>query len=325
MKSRILLAFFFSLVLVFSFIIKGYPQDSEVGRYPQRPISLIVPFSAGGTVDLAFRLVAKEAEKHLGQPIVVVNKAGGGGTVGVAAVATAKPDGYTIGQAPGQTVCVMPFLEKLPYNPVKDLRFIVQFAEANFAVVVKSDSPFASLKDLIAYAQQNPKKLTYGTNAPTGIANLVIEQIARREKVQMTHIPFKGSPEAQTALLGGHILFTAGEFNHSLVESGQVRVLALFAEKPRVEYPQIPTLRDLGYDIPCPVFHTVCGPKGIPDGIVGRLEDGFTRAIKEPAFVKGARELRLALVYRNSKELGEYVNRNYEIFGKLMTEMGLAK
>ncbi len=325
MKSRAKLGFFFCLIIGFSFIARGYSQDSEVARYPQRPISLIVPFSAGGTVDLAFRLVAREAEKHLGQPIVVVNKAGGGGTFGVAAVATSKPDGYTIGQAPGQTVFVMPFLEKLPYNPVKDLRYIVQFAEANFAIVVKSDSPFKSLKDLITYAHQNPKKLTYGTNAPTGIANLVIEQIARKEKVQMTHIPFKGSPEAQTALLGGHILFTAGEFNHSLVESGQIRVLGLFAEKPRVEYPQIPTLKDLGYDIPCPVFHTVCGPAGLPEGIVARLEDGFTKALKEPAFIKGAQDLRLGVVYRNSKELGEYVTRNYEVFGKLLKEMGLAK
>src|SRR3990172_3777949 len=117
MKSKINLAIFFCLIPAFCFITEGFPQDSEVARYPQRPISLIVPFSAGGTVDLAFRLVAKEAERHLGQPIVVVNKPGGGGTVGVAAVATAKPDGYTIGQAPGQTVFVMPFLEKLPYSP----------------------------------------------------------------------------------------------------------------------------------------------------------------------------------------------------------------
>lgn len=325
MGAKIKLTFFFCLVLTLYFVKFGYPQEGEIARYPMRPVSLIVAFSPGGTVDLGFRLLAKEAEKYLRQPIVVINKAGGGGSIGVAAIASAKPDGYTVGQTPGQTVFVMPFLEKLPYNPVKDLTYIMQFAEATFAVIVNSDSPFKRFNDLIVYARQNPKKLTYGTNAPTGIANLITEQIARKEKMQLTHIPFKGSPEAQTALLGDHIAFTAGEFNYSLVESGQIRVLALFSEKPRADYPQVPTLKDLGYDIPCPVFHTICGPKGIPDGIVRKLEDAFTKAIKEPAFVKGTQELRIPIVYRNSKELTEYVARNYEAFGKLITEMGLAK
>ncbi len=313
------------LVLFLSFAAVGYPQESDVAKYPSRPVTLIVAFSPGGTVDLGFRLLAKEAEKYLKQPIVVLNKAGGGGSIGVAAVASAKPDGYTVGQTPGQTVFVMPFLEKLPFDPVWDLTYIMQFAEAMFAIIVKGDSPFKRFGDLIQYARQNPKKLTYGTNAPTGIANLITEEIAKKEKVQLTHIPFKGSPEAQAALLGGHIAFTAGEFNYSLVESGEIRVLALFSEKPRADYPQIPTLKELGYDIPCPVFHTIAGPKGIPDGIVKKLEDAFTRATKEPAFIKGTQELRIPIVYRNSKELTEYVGRNYEAFGKLIAEMGLTK
>jgi tripartite-type tricarboxylate transporter receptor subunit TctC len=325
MGVRIKLAFFLCLVLIFSAVQSGYAQEADVAKYPSRPVTLIVAFSPGGTVDLGFRLIAREAEKYLKQPIVVLNKAGGGGSIGVAAVASAKPDGYTVGQTPGQTVFVMPFLEKLPYNPARDLTYIMQFAEATFAIIVKGDSPFKSFNDLIVYARQNPKKLTYGTNAPTGIANLITEQIARKEKVQLVHIPFKGSPEAQAALLGDHIAFTAGEFNYSLVESGQIRVLALFSEKPRADYPQTPTLKDLGYDIPCPVFHTICGPKGIPDGIVKKLEDAFTKATREPAFIKGTQELRIPIVYRNSKELTEYVARNYEAFGKLITEMGLAK
>ena len=325
MGARIKLTVLLCVVLSLSLVKSGHPQESDTAKYPSRPVTLIVAFSAGGTVDLGFRLLAKEAEKYLKQPIVVLNKAGGGGSIGVSAVASAKPDGYTIGQTPGQTVFVMPFLEKLPYNPVRDLTYIMQFAEATFAVIVKSDSPFKRFSDLILYARQNPKKLTYGTNAPTGIANLITEQIAKKEKVQLTHIPFKGSPEAQAALLGGHIAFTAGEFNYSLVEGGEVRVLALFAEKPRADYPQVPTLKELGYDIPCPVFHTICGPKGMPDGIVRKLEDAFTKAIKEPAFIKGTQELRIPIVYRNSKELTEYVNRNYEAFGKLIAEMGLAK
>ena len=300
-------------------------QDADVARYPQRPVNLIVAFSPGGTVDLAFRLVAREVEKILGQPVVVLNRAGGGGNIAVAALASARPDGYTVGQVPGQTIFVMPYLEKQQVNPARDLTFIAQFAEANFAIVVRKDAPFTSLKDLVADARRNPDKLNYGTNAATGVANLVVDQVGKKENVQFTNVPFKGSPEAQTALLGGHIAFTAGEFNSSLVESGQIRVLALFSEKPRPEYPQTPTLKELGYDYPAPVFHVIAGPKGMPEGIVKKLDEAIARAVKEPRFLKGAQELRIPIVYRGSKELAEYVARNYEVFGKLLAEMGLAK
>ena len=306
-------------------VTSAHAQEGDGARYPLRPINLIVAFSPGGTVDLAFRLVAREVEKSLGQPVVVLNRAGGGGNVAVAAIASSKPDGYTVGQVPGQTIFVMPYLEKLQHNPAKDLTFVAQFAEASFAIVVGKDSPFSSLKDIVAYARRNPDKLNYGTNAATGVANLVVDQIGKKENVQFTNIPFKGSPEAQTALLGGHIAFAAGEFNSSLVDSGQIRVLALFSEKSRPDYPQTPTLKELGYDIPAPVFHIIAGPKGMPEAIVRKLDEAVAKAVKEPRFIKGAQELRIPIVYRNSRELSEYVARNYEFFGKLLAEMGLAR
>lgn len=300
-------------------------QEIDPARFPERPINLVVAFSPGGTVDLAFRLMAREMERILGQPVVVLNRPGGGGNLAVAAIASARPDGYTFGQVPTQTIFVMPFIEKLQYNPAIDLTFIAQFAEANFAIVARKDSSYASLKDLIADARRNPDKLTYGTNAATGVANLVIEQIGRRENVRFTNVPFKGSPEAQAALLGEHIAFMAGEFNSSMVENGPFRVLALFSDKSRAEYPKVPALKDLGYDIPAPVFYVIAGPKGMPEAIVRRIDEAVARTVREPRFIKGAQELKVSVVYRNHKELAEYVARNYEYFGKLLAEMGLAK
>lgn len=300
-------------------------QDADAARYPERPINLVVAFSPGGTVDLAFRLVARELEKILGQPVVVLNRVGGGGNVAVAAIASAKPDGYTFGQTPGQTIFVMPFLDKLQYNPALDLTFIAQFAEANFAIVARRDAPYANLKDLIAAARRNPDKLNYGTNAATGVANLVIDQIGKRENVRFTNVPFKGSPEAQAALLGEHIAFIAGEFNSSMVENGQFRVLALFSEKSRAAYPQVPALKDLGYDFPAPVFHVIAGPKGMPEAIVRKIDEAVAKVVREPRFIKGAQELRIPVVYRNHAELTEYVSRNYQFFGKLLAGMGLSK
>ena len=294
--------------------------------YPTRPVTFIVPWPPGSSTDLGFRLLTKETEKHLGQPIVVINKPGGGGTVGVSAVAASKPDGYTIGQGPsGGFLVIKPYLEKIPYHPLNDLTYIIECAEPVFGVMVKADSPFKSFKDLIVYARQNPKKLTYGTNAPNSIANLIMEQIARKEGVQITHIPFKGSAEYQTALLGGHVLFTAGEFNFSFVEGGQTRLLLFLGDKRPDDYPEIPLSKDLGYDVPCPVMDGVAGPKGLPDYITKKLEGAFTRGMKEPTYIKGMKDLHLTIRHRNSKEYAEIVAANYEIFGKILKDMGLIK
>ena len=310
------------LAFILLFANGGFSQEI----YPSRPVTFIVPFPPGGSTDLGFRLLTKETEKHLGQPIVVVNKPGGGGTIGVSAVASAKPDGYTIGQSPsGGFLAIMPHIEKIPYHPIKDLRYIMQFAELNFGVMVKADSPLKSFKDLIAYARQNPKKVTYGTNAPNSISNLIMEQIAKKEGVQMVHIPFKGSAEYQTALLGGHVMFIVGEFNYSYLEGGQTRVLLFLGEKHSEEYPQVPVVKDLGYDIPCPVYNGVAGPKGLPDEIARKIEEAFTKGMREQAFVKGMKDLHVTILHRNSKEVTDWAAYNYELFGKILKEMGLVK
>lgn len=316
-------------VLFIAFLLcaagSGRAADREVSNYPTRPITCIIPFSAGGSADLTVRLLSKEVEKTLGQPLVVVNKAGGGGSIGVSAVAVAKPDGYTIGLSPGGApLFILPFLEKLPYHPVRSLKYILQFVDLSFGVVVRADSPFKNFNDLILYARQNPGKVTYGTNAPNSISNLVMERVAKKEKVQFTHIPFKSSPEYQTAVLGGHIIFSAGDFNHGILESGKTRLLAFLSEKAPSEYAQTPTLKELGYDIQCPVFLGIMGPKDIPEEIVKKLDDAFQKALKEPTVIHGLKKLRLTVLYRDSKNLTDYVTRNYNAFGQLLKEMGLA-
>lgn len=301
--------------------------EEDLSKYPTRPITCIIPFSPGTSADLSIRLLGKGAERYLGQPVVVVNKPGGGGSIGVSAVAVAKPDGYTIGQCPGGGILfIMPFTEKLPYDVKKDFRYILQFVDLTFVIVVKADSPFKNFSDLIAYARKNQGKTTYGTNAPNSVSNLLVEQVAKKEKVKLTHIPFKSAAEYQAAVLGGHILFAAGDFTPALIESGQLRLLALLSEKCPPEYAGTPTLKELGYDIPpCPVFIGILGPSGLPEPIVKKLEDAFSRSLKEPVVSKGLQELHLTVLYRNSKQLSDYVGRNYDAFGQLIREMGLAK
>ena len=312
--------FLLPVVAILFFSSLGFSQEEEIQKFPSRPINFIIPIPAGGPTDLAFRLLGKESEKFLGQPVVAINKPGAGQSIGMAAIATAKPDGYTIGQSGNSGLLLVPHIEKVPYNPVKDFRQIIQCGGFNFGIFVKADSSFKNFGDVIAYARQNPKKLTYGSTV-NSIQYLVMEQIAKKEKVQFTHIPFKGTPEVQTAVMGGHVLAGVGDFNYSLVEGKQIRILLLLREETSVEYPQTPILKDLGYtDVPAPYYLGACGPKGIPDGILRKLEDAFVKAMKEPAFINGMKELRLPVLYRNSKDLDEYVQRNHEIFGKIFKE-----
>jgi len=294
-------------------------------KYPSHPITFINPVPAGASSDLSFRLICKEAEKFLGQPIVVINKPGGSFTVGIAAIASAKPDGYTIGYAGHPGMFVPPLTEKVPFHPVNDLREIMQYGILNISVTIKGDSPFKNFKDIIEFARQNPKKLTYGSAGVGSFGHLALEQIARREKVQFTHIPFKGSPETQAALLGNHIMVGTGDFNYSLLESGQIKLILLVAEQRSPYYPNIPILKDLGYDIPAPTFLNIAGPKALPDEIVKKLDDAFSKAMKEPAFIKGMQDFRFTVLYRNGKDLDSYVAANFDAFAKLLKEQGLIK
>lgn len=328
MKTRRLkpeITFFVCLACTLFFVTLGYSQESEIDKYPSRPITFISPLPAGTSSDLAIRLIAKEAEKFLGKPIVVLNKTGGSHTIGTVAIATSKPDGYTIGYVTPSPLFITPFLEKLPYHPLRDLQQIMQFAEVIFGATVKPDAPFKNFKEVITFARQNPKKVTYGTGGTNSIANLTFEKIAKDNGVQFTHIPFKGGADTQTALLGGHILFATGEINASLVDAGQIRPLLLFTEKHPIEYPRISILKDIGYEIPYPTLLSVTGPKGIPAGIIKKLEEAFTKAMKEPTFIKGMKDLRFPILYRDSRELSDYVSRNYEIYEKLIKEVALTK
>ena len=316
---------YFCLCFVIILLVagSGYPQDDP--KYPRHPINFLNNVLPGGPTDLACRLIGKEAEKFLGQPVVVVNKPGGAASLAVATVATAKPDGYTIVYGAHTALFITPYLEKLPYNPVKDLRYIMQFGVLNFGVIVTTDSPFKKWEDVIAFARQNPKKATYGTSGTNTMHNVIMEEIAKKEGVQFAHMPFTSGPESQAALLGGHLVFVVGDFPYSLVEAGKVRLLLLLKEEVLPEYPDIPILKDKGYDFPFPTLLNVAGPKGIPDGIANKLEDAFTKAMKEPGFIKGMKDLRLPILYRNSKDLTAYVAKNYEMFGKILKERGLIK
>ena len=269
LRSRILLCRCPFLLLLFS----GQTSAQEdIAKYPSRPITFIVPYSAGGSGDLAIRLLGKEAEKHLGQPIVVMNKPGGGAgarIIGVAAIATAKPDGYTIGQSPaGGSLVVIPFMEKIPYHPLTDLKYVMQVLHIDMGVIVKAESPFKTFKDLLAYAQQNPKKLTYGTNAPNSIPNLIMIRLPRKRGSSLLTCPSRRARNIKQPCWETTSLLPPGNFPiPSSMRARPVSSCSFRKSAPRTT--QVPITKDLAYDVPCPAFVGIAAPKGLPDEIAG--------------------------------------------------------
>lgn len=256
---------------------------SYAGAFPERPIRLIVPWPAGGTSDAVLRPLAAAAAKDLGQPIVVENKSGANGTLGVLALMQAKPDGYTVSQLP-VTVYTAAHSSGLSFSPVTDLTYIIHLTAYTFGLVVRSDAPWKTFDEFVAYARAHPDKITYGTSGPVSPGHVAMEQIAAARGVRFTHVPYKGVPEATLSLLGGHIQAVATSSGWGpQVEAGKLRLLATFGKARTKRWPQVPTLKDRGLDIVVESPYGLVGPRGMDPAVVKRLHDAFLRALDDPA------------------------------------------
>ena len=241
-----------------------WAQEGNAQAFPTRPVTLIVPFSAGGTTDVVIRALAAAAEKHLGQPIVIENRGGAGGTLGPAQMAaTAKPDGYTISQIPF-VVFREPAIRKTSYDPATDFSYITGVSAYTFGVAVRSDAPWKTISDLLADAKARPGQINYGITAPNGLPNTTMLQIAKQQDIRWISVPFKGVADAINALLGGHIDAIADSTGWApQVDAGQFRQLVFFGEARTKNWPEVPTLREIGIDLVASGPFGIAGPKGM--------------------------------------------------------------
>lgn len=228
--------------------VVGFAAVQDIyAAWPEKPITMYIPFAAGGSTDASARALAPGLEKALGQPIVLINKTGGGGTVGLGVLAGAKPDGYTLSVGVNAGLIWVPILRKLPYKPLASFTNIICYGTAPTATVVRADSPFKTWQDMISYARQNPGKLKYSTTGARSIFNIGMELVAKQEGIKWIHIPQKGTMPALTATLGGHVDFTTGGAKFvSFVRSGQMRILAMLTQERVPEFKDVPTLIELG-------------------------------------------------------------------------------
>ena len=265
------------------------PAISRIVRaqdYPTRPVTLIVPWAAGGTTDVALRALATATEKYLGQSIVVENRAGANGTLGPANMAaTAKPDGYTISQLP-ITVFRQPFMTKTSFDPTRDFTYIIGLTGYTFGVVVRNDAPWKTFPELLDAAKANPTTITYGTSGAGTTPHITMEQIAKQQDIKLVHVPFKGVAESTTALLGSHIHAIADSTGWApQVTEGKFRLLVSWGATRTKNWPNVPTLKEVGIDMVSNSPYGLGGPKGMAPEIVKVLHDTFKKGLDEPSNV----------------------------------------
>ena len=291
--------------------------------YPSRPVTLIVPWPAGGSTDTHLRKLAEIAARHLGQPIVVENKPGASGMLGPVNMAkSAEPDGYTIAQL-HVGAFRQPYLQKVDWDPMRDFTYIIGVSGYTFGMVVKADSPFRTLDDVIAYARANPGKMSYGSTGNGTSPHLLVEQLADKAGVQFLHVPFKGNADSTQALMGGHVMVQSdatgwGKF----VDQGAFRLLVTFGEQ-RTRW-GAPTAKELGYDVVSSSPYGIVGPRGMDPKVVKILHDAFKKAIDDPEHQRVLQQLDQVYWYKSTDDYAKWASETNVSERALIERLGLA-
>lgn len=270
--------------------------------YPNQPIRLIVPYSAGGVTDQVGRTLADEMGKRLGQSVVVENKTGANGTMGAIQMLQTRPDGYTLTMVP-IGIYRMPHITGAPYDPARDFTYISQIAGFNYYLTVKADSPWKNVADLVADAKKNTNSISYGTPGAYSSQHIAMVQLGEAGDVEWTHIPFKGEADALAALMGGHIevvVGASGVIPH--IESGGARALASLGETRAEAMPDVPTLKEAGYDVVHTSAFGIVGPKDLPAPIVEKIDAAVRDTLADEAFRERLNQLGVSPLYLGHKE-----------------------
>ncbi len=312
-----------SAIAVAAALVAGSARAQD---YPVKPITLIVPFPAGGPTDIAMRALAEVAGKHLGQPIIVDNKSGGSGTVGPATMAAAaKPDGYTIAQMP-VTVYRLPLMQKTTWDAEKDFTYIIHLTGYVFAHIAAASTPFKTWQDVVDYAKANPGKVTYGSSGTGGSPHLGTEMVAEKAGIKLVHVPFKGAAELHAAVAGGHVMLGAGgASSKQIVDAGKARFLNVWTAKRQKSFPEVPTLQELGYPFVIESPFGLAGPKGMDPKVVAKLHDAFKKAMEDQNVIDTLDRFEMVPSYKNTADYIASVKEQIGLEKALLERIGMLK
>jgi tripartite-type tricarboxylate transporter receptor subunit TctC len=298
---------------------------SAQGRYPERPIRLIIPWPPGGSADAQLRSIGELATRALGQSVVIENRSGAGGTLHAVYLAReARPDGYTLGQM-HLSVVRRPYLVRTPqWDATTDFTHIIGMTGWLFGVAVKASSPFQTFPEMIAYARANPGKLSFSTSGIATSNHLAMEDLIARERVELTHVPFRGANEGVTAVLSGSVDMIADSSTWAgNVEAGQMRLLCVWSEERAPRFPNVPTLKELGYDMVVTSPYGVSGPPRMDPGVVKVLHDVLRDGLMSQENTRVRAQFDMPLAYLNTEQYQDFIVRRAVYEREIVTRLGI--
>lgn len=297
---------------------------SQTSGFPSHPLTLLCPWPAGGSTDMTLRAFAESASRTLGQSIVMVNRPGASGTLGAAAMPSTKADGYTLTQLP-PAVFRLPQMQKTAWEPLKDFTYIIGLTGYTMGLVVRADAPWKTLADFVKDAKARPGAIAYGSTGVATSPHVVIEQLAMSQKLDMVHVPHKGSTDLATSLLGGHISAatdSSGWAPH--VEAGRMRLLAVYGTTRAKRFPNVPTLTEAGYPIVSEARYGIVGPPGMDAAITAKLHDAFKATLEDPRVLQMLEKLDQPVLYMNGGQYLEYAKREVASDKEIVKQLKLS-
>ncbi|MEI6415665.1 MAG: tripartite tricarboxylate transporter substrate binding protein [Pseudomonadota bacterium] len=321
---------FLRSVLVVLLAVAGVAawQPVHAQPYPNKPVRLVIPYPPGGGTDTIMRPFVQYLSERLGQQIIIDNRGGGGGSMGMEAVARATPDGYTLVAGLTAQLAVNPALyKKLPYDPVKDYAPISLFADGPYLLVVDPSLPVKSLKDLVELARKSPNKINYASSGNGSGGHLAAEMLMYMAGIKMLHIPYKGGGPALTGLLTGEaqVLFAPYASARAHITSGRIRALAVTTARRPKAISELPTIAEAGvpgYD--SGVWYSLLAPAGTPKAIIDRLNRETMVVLKNPEFLKLLMEQAIDPIGSTPEELAQYIKKEIDKWAKVVKEAAIS-
>jgi len=314
----------------FAMLMAGGMQSAQAmseaaKNFPNKPITIVIGYTAGGSTDIPFRVLAENLTGILKQPVIVENKPGAGGVLPAMQLHNKKPDGYTLAQTP-TPVFRLPYISKIDWNPATDLTYVIGLAGYSFGLVVPADSPIKSMKEYIEYARTNPEKLTYGSPGIMTTLHITMEAIAQDADIKLVHVPYKGNAESLKAIIGGFVMSVADTPAWApYVENGKLRLLSTWGEKRSKKFPDAPTLKESGINRVQLSPFGLAVPKDTDPDIVKKLHDALKLAMEKPNFREALEKYDMEPLYMSTQQYTEFAKKTTADEGKVLESLGFKK
>jgi tripartite-type tricarboxylate transporter receptor subunit TctC len=300
------------------------PEALFAAEYPDKPLTVIVPYAAGTTIDVAARAVTEPLAKLLGQPVLVENKAGGGGTLGIEVLAKAKPDGYTLLVTNNALLAVTPQLRRVGYDPIKDFVPVALVADSNMPFCVTASLPVTTVAEFVEHAKANPGKLSWGSAGVGTIGHLAGEYLKSRASIDIFHVPYKNDADLMVDIVAGDVQASFLTQTSEYVPSGKLKALAVLGNERWERIPDAPSMAESGY----PNWETrswfaLIAPAGVPDDILNRLHEAVSEVVAQPETIERLRTVGVNGRVEPVEDLRRRVDDDIKVFGRLIKNAGI--